>query len=41
MAMAIKHSGRIAELGIALVKIQILTKVLSKTIGRRKQSPTC
>lgn len=37
--MAIKHSGRIAELGIALVKI--LTKVLSKTIERRKQSPTC
>lgn len=41
MAMAIKRSGRIAELGMALVKIQIFTKVLSKTIERRKQSPTC
>lgn len=38
MATAIKCSGRIAELGI---KIQILTNVLSKTIERRKQSPTC
>lgn len=39
--MAIKRSGRIAGLEMALVKIQIFTKVLSKTIERRKQSPTC